>query len=155
MIKLPPVPTDEQVTDELIASADKWAAEAHRGQYREFKVLVDGEMRLIEYIDHPRAVAALVPRHLKPLALLHDVVEDCSHVLSYDQLCMMFPAWITERLLILSRPHDKPYMDYITGIKEDAACTTVKLADLQHNMSDLKPCSLMSKYMAARQYLQS
>ena len=57
----------EQTPEFWIVKAKEIATEAHEGQKRS-----DGK----PYITHPARVAAAVKDRLKPIAWLHDVVED-------------------------------------------------------------------------------
>ena len=54
----------------------------------------------------------------------------------------------------MTREKDQNYKDYILQIKEDEIATKVKLADLRHNLSDLKNGSMRDKYLLALHILK-
>lgn len=138
-----PVPTG--VPDSLIKLAHDIAKDAHRNQKRRF----NGD----PYIVHPEAVAARLPDRLKPLGFLHDVLEDNPREYPIDRLIDLFPMWLTARIVMLSRRHDEEYDNYVLRIARDEAAKTVKIADLRHNLSDLRPGALRNSYRLALRVL--
>jgi hypothetical protein len=66
------------------------------------------------------------------------------------ELCVVRPV------VILTRPN-KSYsiMSYLANIKSNLIATAVKLADLEHNLSDLGYGNLRDKYELCQQYLRS
>jgi len=145
----------------LYEAALQIATEAHKGQTRD-----NGE----PYITHPIAVAGLIEEKadttpvnvVKAIALLHDVGENCgiNEVQLYGFLCH-YSTGITARkyinrvvnaVSVLTRKKDQSYAQYIAFIANAtwcAAATAVKLADLQHNLSDHKPGARRDKYELA------
>lgn len=125
----------------LLNRAIDVAHEAHRGQFRK------GSKE--PYINHPSAVSkALDSEHLKILAWLHDVMEDHP---DYGEARMrsLFPAWVVDHLLLLTRREDEAYDEFIVRAMSNPATRAVKIADIRHNLSDLKPGSLRDKYRLA------
>ena len=49
---------------------------------------------------------------------------------------------------------EETYLDYILRIKKSPIATLVKIADIQHNMSDLKRGSMKDKYLLALHILR-
>lgn len=96
-------------------------------------------------------------------ALLHDVVEDASEkgftldnirqrlVDGQAPIRMIEPIITAVRLL--TRDKSIPYLEYLAAIKTNPVARLVKLADLQHNMSDLKLGTLRDKYQLAEWFL--
>ena len=135
------------------------ATRAHAGQKRK-----DGK----DYITHPVAVAKIAERMIKEqgllaetylddayvLSLLHDVWEDTD--VSLEEIRSEFGEYIADAVLVLSREEGETYFDFITylGWNKDSLPIIVKLADLKHNMGDLKEGSLKDKYRFAQYYLQ-
>lgn len=125
----------------LLDRAIDVAHEAHRNQFRK------GSKE--PYISHPSAVSRAMPNeHLKILAWLHDVMEDHP---DYGEARMrsLFPAWVVDHLLLLTRREDEAYDEFIVRAMSNPATRAVKIADIRHNLSDLKPGSLRDKYRLA------
>ncbi len=109
---------------ELLNKADLFAAEKHFGQ-------VDKAGK--PYIEHPRAVAAMLKNETgKIVALLHDIVEDTD--VSIDVIRDEFGAEVAESVALLTHDKTVPYMEYIKAIKANRIARMVKMADLIHNM---------------------
>jgi len=115
----------------LEALCQQIATEAHTGQKRN-----DGK----DYITHPAAVAAaLSGGQEKCIAWLHDVLEDTE--MTEDDLHKWgVPQSITRHVLHMTRIKDQEYKkDYIQGvISKCSTCTTIKIADVTHNLSTLE-----------------
>jgi len=127
---------------EQIELAKSIATEAHEGQKRK-----DGKL----YITHPEAVAEKVSDELKPIAWLHDVIED-TNITKEKLISLGVNRHTANCVQSLTRKKGTTYFDYINQI----ICSTnmrsifqVKIADLEHNMSDLKEGSLKDKYRFA------
>lgn len=93
-------------------------------------------------INHEFVIAA---------AYLHDVIEDTNYDLSD------FPDKIVGTVKAVTRQKGQNYFDFITSIffspyREEAR--TVKLADLEHNMSNLEEGSMKDKYRFAHYVLE-
>lgn len=106
------------------------------------------------------------------VAYLHDTIEDTA--VTEAALETEFDSVIASAVSILSRKQDQSYFDFISSmvywdggtffdvVRQQPIilyCITlaivVKLADLEHNMSDLQPGSMKDKYMFAKHYLLS
>jgi len=137
---LTPVPVIEPDMLKVITeAASRLAKRAHAGQKRN----KSGK----DYFTHPEAVANLVEAYDKPIAYLHDVLEDTST--TAEDLRLTFPAWIVDRVVLLTREKGGSYFDYVMAISYDAAALRVKMADLEHNLSDLEAGNLRDKYLFA------
>jgi (p)ppGpp synthase/HD superfamily hydrolase len=126
--------------------AEDIAYAAHAGQKR-----WNGD----PYITHPRAVAALVraPRQ-KVVAWLHDVLEDCPDWTPDKLERCGIPEDLVIVVEILTRKEYESYYDYIMRITNDDMAIIVKLADLEHNLSDLEPGPRKDKYLLSREVLR-
>ncbi len=147
---------------------DKLAEKYHKGQLRK-----DGK----EYITHPRAVVEIAISMydskvnygtgladelsiIKAVAVGHDILEDCA-VTSEELREEMLKLCNNEKevdnviffLDVLNKDNYKSYLSYIRWVKTTNLSTLVKLADLEHNLSDLKPGSLRDKYELAQYIL--
>lgn len=126
--------------------AKKIAENAHAGQKRK-----DG----LEYITHPIAVASLLKdMKLKAIAMLHDVLEDTNYTDS-DLREEGMPENVIEVVKMLTRKEGEKYSFYIMRCNQNVDARKVKLADLQHNLSNLEPGNLRRIYVMARRYLLS
>ncbi len=137
------------------------ATEYHKGQKRK-----DGK----DYITHPIAVAEILEaRHMTPnsfanelilvAGLAHDISEDCN--VTEEEIVNKFieagyfsaashPAHsIYSMLIALNKNRFDSYGEYITNLIDKSYAKKVKIADLTHNLSDLKPGSLRDKYELA------
>lgn len=113
--------------------AAKIATEAHKGQTRWDKIT--------PYIAHPAAVVrALIDEgHGEEevvVGWLHDVLED-TDVTAQDLLDRGIPE------------------HYILAVKDDLYAREVKIADIKHNLSDLKAGSMKQKYELALYILEA
>ena len=108
----------------LVEAADRFAEEKHRGQK---------DKAGKPYIEHPRAVAALVSGELeKTVALLHDTVEDTDA--SIQEIRQRFGDTVADAVDCMTHREGVPYMEYIAKIAQNPLARMVKLADLTHNM---------------------
>ncbi len=125
--------------------AKEIAREVHKGQKRS-----DGK----DYITHPEAVAKLVGVNVKlqTIAWLHDVLED-SNLISSDLVVKGISNDLVIELEILTREKTQNYEDYILRISASRMATIVKLADLRHNLSNLKKGRMRDKYILAEYIL--
>lgn len=135
------------VKDELkdiVEIAKQIATEGHKGQKR-----WDGR----DYITHPEAVAKLVNNpELKIVAWLHDTLED-TKITADDLLNKGIPKYLIEMVEVISRKKDEDYFDFIMRCQHYPITRKVKIADLTHNLSDLKNESMRDKYRLARYVL--
>ena len=87
----------------------------------------------VDYIEHPRAVAAQMEDETgKIVALLHDVLEDTG--IKESTLRDLFGDEIADTVVVLTHRKDESYEKYIHRIGKNRLATRVKLADLTHNM---------------------
>jgi (p)ppGpp synthase/HD superfamily hydrolase len=139
------------MTSALYEKALAIAQSAHEGQKRN-----DGQ----DYITHPIAVAAAVDSdEEKALALVHDTVEDqptpemrlAVQYLIFSQL----GEEIGHDCLLLTKQEGENYYDFIMRIAQSGRLPAirVKIADINHNLSDAKPGSRADKYRLARHIL--
>jgi GTP pyrophosphokinase len=134
-----------------------FATKAHKGQKRK-----DGK----DYITHPIAVAEIAEEiayennisemiymdDLYVMAILHDVVEDTD--ITIGEISETFGEYIASGVQKLTRTGGN-YFDFIMslGDQDDPLPIIVKIADLEHNMSDLNEGSMKDKYRFAHHYL--
>ena len=113
---------------EQIKAAEAIACVAHHGQYRR-----DGRT---PYITHPEAVARIVmmPK-LRPIAWLHDVVEDT--LITLPQInAVGFDYYILAAVRDLTRHKETTYEVYIRErVCPNPEAVPVKIADMLHNLS--------------------
>lgn len=142
-----------------------FATRKHAGQKRK-----DGK----DYITHPIAVAEISTRLVEEyynkynkdpytewllemieiawvVSILHDTLEDTDT--TYEELVEHFGVVVTNYVNVLTKTDGVTYFDFIVSIVDPIAIL-VKLADLEHNMSDLNEGSLKDKYRFAQAYLQ-
>lgn len=94
-----------------------------------------------EEIDHIRRVADGVSDMAKPIAWVHDAVED--GLLSFRQLYSMMHPVQFEALLLVTRDGKQTYMDYVRSIRDAPGISgdiarEIKIVDLSDNVS--RPC---------------
>ena len=129
----------------VIEKAALVAKVAHRGQTRWDKS--------VPYITHPEAVAKIV-RELgygefyQAVAWLHDIVEDTSVTIKGLREAG-FDGDIVHAVAALTKHEGVSYLQYLLVVKTNRIARVVKLADLTHNMSDLKDGARKSKYELA------
>ena len=127
--------------NELYSKALALATRAHEGQKR-----WDGR----DYIIHPVAVADLQDDIMtKIVAVLHDTKEDQKWI--WPEILLSMPSWVTEAVELVSKLDDEEYFDFIMRIAHSGniLAIKVKIADIMHNMSDLKKGSMRDKYAFA------
>ena len=90
-----------------------------------------------------------MPISLRSIALLHDVLEEYPE----SKLRELFPDWVVDRVVMLSRKPGEEYVDFIMRIGRDDSAAAVKRADLTDNLKDLKSGSLRDKYLMALKML--
>lgn len=138
------IPHPDYIPASLNMLALQVARDAHRNQKR-----WHGK----PYIVHPEAVAAGLPDHLKVLGYLHDVLEDNAAEYPLTRLQELFPVWVTERIVILSKLEGENYDDFILRTMQDEATRLVKIHDILDNLKDIKPGSMRDKYRLALRLL--
>ncbi len=71
---------------------------------------------------------------LYPIAMLHDLLEDCSEW-NVKSLGCLFSENIVKTIELLTRKSGQDYFDYINEINQSSWATKIKLADLKDNMN--------------------
>ena len=128
--------------EKILKIAEQIAREVHKGQKRP----IGNE----DYITHPEAVANSFDNDIecRTVAWLHDVLED-SDLEFRDLIEKGVPYHLAQAVDALTRQKDQNYKDYILQICENEIAIKVKIADLKHNLSDLKNGSMRDKYLLA------
>ena len=86
------------------------------------------------YYLHPFAVADMCEtEEEKVTAYLHDVLEDSEYDEMYLRMCG-FSDKVVEAVKTLTKGVDEDYVHYIDRISQNKLATSVKLADLSHNI---------------------
>ena len=123
----------------------------HQGQKRQFS----GD----DYISHPIAVANIVglwnwPEWVQAVAVLHDVIEDTDT--TYEELLDLFGKRIADAVRTLSLKNGESYLDYLLRVEQFEESSIVKLADIQHNLSDMpeRNRTMRAKYELAGHILR-
>ena len=122
----------EKQLQTVIEQAKNVAEAAHRGATRN-----DGKT---PYFTHVEAVADAVEPRLKPIALLHDVVED-SDITIEDLKNAGFPPYVLEAVELLTHRNNEPNVSYWAKIAK------IKIADMKNNLSDSPGDRQREKYM--------
>lgn len=135
----------DQTLDHWIAQAQTIAIQAHSGQKRS-----DGS----PYINHPKRVADAVEARLKPIAWLHDVVED-TRVTLEDLKQVGFPMYIIEAVDLLTHRKNEPNLTYWGKIKGNPDALAVKLADINDNVNDTPSEYARHKYARALSFFNA
>ena len=145
---------------DLLSRALELANKSHKGQTRWDKKT--------PYVTHPIAVVRMIaefgfPGEVQVVAALHDVVEDTSITL-IDLKRLGYPEEIVDAVDAMSRRNGEDgkedYLAYILRVKENSIARVVKIFDITHNLSDVKPKgkgggSMRDKYRVARHFLAS
>jgi len=135
------------ITDPIlvIELAEVVATKAHDGQMRKF------EESDLPYIIHPKRVAGAVGFYLKPIAWLHDVLEDTQVTESRLREC--FSKDIVDAVVALTRKQSETYFDFIMRVIRNDMAIKVKIADIEDNLNTLPEGSLKDKYRLAKYIL--
>jgi (p)ppGpp synthase/HD superfamily hydrolase len=98
---------------------------------------------------------------LYPIAMLHDLLEDCSEW-NVKSLGCLFSENIVKTIELLTRKSGQDYFDYINEINQSSWATKIKLADLKDNMDITrlktitdKDFERLGKYLKAYKILTS
>lgn len=120
---------ETQTLDYWINLAKSIAITAHAGQFR-------NDLKT-PYIKHPEMVAAKVEPRLKPIAWLHDAVEDSNGVVTLQTLIDAgFPSYITDGVDLITHRQNEPNMVYWRKMLGHPDVVIVKIADITTNLSD-------------------
>jgi len=130
----------EKTLDYWIDLAKRMAVAAHTGQFRNDKKT--------PYIKHPEAVAKLVESRLKPIAWLHDVVEDTDLTIQ-DLQDAGFPNYIVNAVDDLTHRKSDTNVFYWNNMLKNADAVTVKIADIMTNLNDAPTEYQKIKYQRA------
>lgn len=144
----------------------EFASEIHKNEKRKNT----GEA----FISHPLAVAekaylvseqagfSLIEREMIYLiGVLHDTIESGANQFQVTEILIDL-AYFTDSeidkivlaVIRLSRmSKEENVISYLAGIKADKYARIVKLADLEHNLSDLGPGNLRDKYHLCKYFL--
>lgn len=137
-----------------VFDAENIAREVHKNQKR---------WNNSPYIKHPEAVAETILHvythstkiaELQCIAWMHDVLEDSDDPEIEKKLRRQFPPEIVNAIKVLSREKGEDYFDFILRCAQNELARKVKIADISHNLIDLKPGSLRDKYLLARFILE-
>ena len=105
------------------------------------------------YILHPLAVMSnLNCLAYKIAAVLHDVIEDTLETADSLLEAGIEPRIVSWVELLTHNSDEQTYMEYIREIKKDGDATSIKLADLKHN---LDPSRLFYLPVDTQEYLVS
>lgn len=112
-------------------------------------------MPLCEY-EHAYTVAGMCKDDKKTcmVALLHDVVED--GYATFEELQQRFDLDAEQMAALdaITRRQGEQYFDYIKRVKQNEMAKTVKLADLQHNISRCAN-DLLNRWGLIRRYAKA
>lgn len=122
----------------LIEQAKQVAIAAHKGQQRRG----GGDY----FTDHVEKVALAVPDQQKPIAYLHDVVEDTEVTLE-DIKAAGFPQYVLDAVDLLTHKNNEPNISYWTRIAANKDAAIVKIADMKNNLSSQPSDRQREKYM--------
>jgi len=125
--------------DGWIEVAQDIAMAAHWGQVRN-----DGG----PYIEHPLRVANKVSPRLKPIAILHDTIED-THVKLSDLKEVGFPSYVIDAVDVLTHKNKEPNVIYWGRIAENKDAVIVKLYDIRDNLAGNPSDHARAKYIKA------
>lgn len=136
---------NEVSIEHWIRRAQEIATVAHESQKR-----IDGS----PYIRNPSRVANAVEDRLKPIAWLHDVVEDTPITLE-NLKDEGFPLYIVEAVDLLTHRKGEPNLLYWGKIKPNSDALAVKLADINDNVNDTPSEHAKQKYSQALSFFNS
>jgi len=115
------------------------------------------------YINHLIRVAEPFEddNFLFSIAILHDLLEDCSEW-NVQSLGCLFSEKIVSTISVLTRKENEDYFEYIDRINQSSWATKVKIQDLRDNMDITrlktitdKDFERLSKYLKAYRILTS
>lgn len=92
---------------------------------------------------------------LYPIAMLHDLLEDCSEW-NVKSLGCLFSENIVKTIELLTRKTGQDYFDYINEIKQSSWATKIKLVDLKDNMDITRLENILDKdFQRLNKYLKA
>ena len=87
----------------------------------------------VPYLYHPIHLAEQMNDEVKvTAALLHDVLED-SPMTAEELRAAGISQQAVDAVVLLTRPAEIPYLDYVERIRSNPIARAVKCADLRHN----------------------
>jgi len=86
------------------------------------------------YILHLIRVMMAVPDQLKPAAVLHDIIEDCSEYSLHHLYNKGFSKRTVETIHCLTHRINESYEQYIARVSFKVDAIKIKIADLEDNM---------------------
>jgi hypothetical protein len=106
-------------------------------------------------IDHINRVASAVSELARPMALLHDAIED--ELYTFRQIYPLCAPYQFETLLLITRDGTMTYMDYIRMLKATEGFVgqfvrEIKQADLRDNMTRKGPSSMQGMRQPGGRY---
>lgn len=136
----------EQTPEYWIRRAKEIATKVHEGQFRN-----DGG----PYIEHPARVAEKASDRLKPIAWLHDTIEDHPDKISLGDLKREeFPSYIVDAVGLLTHKEGDSNVEYWKKIVVNKDAVAVKLLDIQDNLDSNPSEYAKQKYARALQLFQ-
>jgi (p)ppGpp synthase/HD superfamily hydrolase len=126
--------------------AEQIARRAHQGQFRK-----DG---VTPYIIHPAEIAASVPDALKPIAWLHDVVEDTAVTLAEMQ-AEGIPPGILDAVQAMTKHEGEDYAVYLDRVCANDQARQVKIVDIENNLRGQPSEKARAKYLRALPILRA
>ena len=89
--------------------------------------------RGVPYLYHPIHLAEQMNDEVTvTAALLHDVLEDSPMTAAELRAAGISPQAV-DAVVLLTRPAEMPYLDYVERIRSNPIACAVKCADLRHN----------------------
>lgn len=148
----------EDIITDLRAQLDAVTAERGALKGERYEIMAEAIARFAHwgqvrrngapYITHPEAVAKSVESRLRPIAWLHDVVEDTDYPID-ALMAAGFPPYITTAVAALTKHGFVPYEDHVRAMLRCPDAVVVKRADIAHNLSDEPTARQREKYARA------
>jgi (p)ppGpp synthase/HD superfamily hydrolase len=150
----------------IVEQVEDYIREKHKGQKR-----WDGRDYFTEHLLGVRKIAVdfikddlifgekEVVKWIEIMALAHDLAED-QNVSEEDfgkflvSIGFKYGKTLGEYLKLLNKNNYDSYLDFVLGAKENSFTKIVKIADITHNLQDLKKGSMRDKYLLALHILK-
>ena len=115
----------------------------------------DHAMRVMQYVADNEMIPYEYREDCLVLAVMHDLLEDTEYIAS------SLPEYTRKALILLSKPKDMDYIEYIKDIKNTSyinwrmCAWWVKLADMKDHLAQRETLTerLRDKYLEALPYL--
>ena len=108
------------------------------------------------YIMHPKEVVSKVADRQKPIAWLHDVLEDHGNEYSAEYLLYLgFSKYVVDAVVAMTKIPGELFYDYISRVLANPDAVIVKIADITHNMSCNPTAKARVRYVEALERLQA